>query len=270
MRNIFFIIGVARSATTAVVNIFSISKNSKVFVEQEPKLCIEARRLYNGSLDSPKEFIKKAKEVHINAVINEGFIYGDKNPNYLPFIPSLDALWQPKFIFVVRNGRDVVRSLMNWHNVCRGNIFGMKEDDETSNIISPEQDKWDYSRLRPNCGEPYFKEWKRLSRFEKCSWYWNEFNIIMFDCIARLEKRKWRLININTIKAKDFKDIFDFLGLNNFSAERVKNILDAYINSSIGRMGVAKSFPESNLWTVEQDAKFDKYAGKMMEELRYY
>ncbi|MBU1121517.1 MAG: sulfotransferase [Candidatus Omnitrophica bacterium] len=270
MKNIFFIIGSVRSATTAVAKIFTNSTNSEIFIEQEPKLCIEARNLYKKAINKPMEVIKEVKERHIKSVIDRGLIYGDKNPNYLPFIPYIDNLWQPKFIFIVRDGRDVVRSMMDWHNISRGNIFGMREDEDGSKIISPEQDWWDYSRLRPNPDEFYFGQWRNMNRFEKCSWYWNEFNDQMLNYSSRLDKERWRLINVNTIKVSDFEAIFNFLGLRGFNLKKTEKIFASGINSPMDKAGVLKEFPDWLSWSDDQMKIFNKYAKDMMKKFGYY
>ena len=85
MADIFFVIGCARSGTTALVKMLNMSQNATVFVEQKPNLCIEARNLYRGILRDPKQVIQKAKSEPIQKVLSNGLKYGDKNPNYLPF-----------------------------------------------------------------------------------------------------------------------------------------------------------------------------------------
>ena len=269
MENLFFIIGCARSGTTACAKILSISTNSKVFVEQQPKLCKEARDQYKKKITNPIKTIKNAKEYYIKSVTEKGLIYGDKNPNYLLFVPYMEELWKPKFIFLVRDGRDVVRSMMDWHDICGGNIYGMKEDEECSDIVSFDQDWWDYSRLRPNGGEPYYAEWKNLSRFEKCSWYWNEFNTQMFKHVSSLDKKRWRLININTVKVSDFEKIFNFLGLNGFNPEKIDKMITARINSPMDRTNMSNKFPNWRSWSDEQNKIFNKHAEKMMLTLGY-
>ncbi len=269
MTNIFFIIGCARSGTTAITKILSTANNAELYVEETPKLCLEARDLYKGDLEKAEKVLKEAKEKRIKETTGRGIIYGDKNPNYLPFIPHLELLWQPKFIFIVRDGREVVRSLMDWHEISEGNIFGMSEDEEGSTITSPKEDWWDYSRLRPNPGEPYSGQWKTLSRFEKCSWYWNKFNLLMLDYASKLDKERWRLININKTTAEDFEEIFDFLGLRGFNIDKIDTMLNTSINSATDRGGISKEFPRWDNWSEEQTKIFDKHSGDLMKRLGF-
>ena len=35
----------------------------------------------------------------------------------------MEEIWSPKFLFIIRNGKDVVISLMDWDNFSSGNIL---------------------------------------------------------------------------------------------------------------------------------------------------
>ena len=274
MADIFFIIGCARSGTTALVKMLNTSQNATVFVEQQPNLCIEARNLYRGILRDPRQVIGEAKLEPIQKVLSSGLKYGDKNPNYLPFVPYIAELWDCKFLFPVRDGREVVRSLMDWHDFynqkfSHSGVFAMKEDDPNSPTDSPEQDWWDYSRLRPNPGNPYFEEWQRLSRFEKCAWYWANFNKKALELFSQLDNQRWLLVDMKSLDRFKMKDVFDFLGLDGFNANRIGEMINARINSLQERAGLPDKFPSWTDWTQEQRDAFDRIAGEMMESVVY-
>ena len=274
MADIFFIVGCARSGTTALVKMLNTCQNATVFVEQKPNLCIEARNLYRGILSDPKQVIQKAKSEPIQKVLSSGLKYGDKNPNYLPFIPYIAELWDCKFLFPVRDGREVVRSLMDWHDFynqkfSHSGVFAMKEDDPNSPIDSPEQDWWDYSRLRPNPGTPYFEEWQRLSRFEKCAWYWTNFNKKALESFSELDDQRWLQVNMKSLDRFKMKQIFDFLGLDGFNANQIEKLINARINSLQERAGLPDKFPRWTDWTQEQRNAFDRIAGDTIKCVVY-
>ncbi len=274
MADIFFIIGCARSGTTALVKMLNTSQNATVSVEQKPNLCIEARDLYRGILSDPKQVIGEAKSVPIQNVLSSGLKYGDKNPNYLPFIPYIAELWDCKFLFPIRDGREVVRSLMDWHDFysqkfSHSGVFAMKEDDPNSPVDSPEQDWWDYSRLRPNLNDPYFEEWQRLSRFEKCAWYWANFNKKALELFSELDDRRWLQVEMKSLDRFKMKQIFDFLGLDGFNANQIEDMINARINSLQERAGLPDKFPCWTDWTQEQRNAFDRIAGDTMESVVY-
>ena len=274
MADIFFVIGCARSGTTALVKMLNMSQNATVFVEQKPNLCIEARNLYRGILRDPKQVIQKAKSEPIQKVLSNGLKYGDKNLNYLPFVPYIAELWDCRFLFPVRDGREVVRSLMDWHDFysqkfSHSGVFAMKEDDPNSSVDSPEQDWWDYSRLRPNPGTPYFETWQRLSRFEKCAWYWANFNKKALELFSQLDNQHWLQVDMKSLDRPKMRQVFDFLGLDGFNAQRIGEMINARINSLQERAGLPDKFPPWTDWTQEQRNAFDRIAGEMMECVVY-
>ena len=274
MADIFFIIGCARSGTTALVKMLNTSQNATVFVEQKPNLCIEARNLYRGILSDPRQVIEGAKLEPIQKVLSRGLKYGDKNPNYLPFIPYIAELWDCKFFFPVRDGREVVRSLMDWHDYysqkfSHSGVFAMKEDDPNSSTDSPKRDWWDYSRLRPNPGDPYFEEWQQLSRFEKCVWYWTNYNRKALELFSELDYRQWFQVDMKSLDRSMMREIFDFLGLDGFNADQIGEVMNTRINSLQERAGLPDKFPRWTDWTPEQRNAFDRIAGDMMECVVY-
>ncbi len=274
MADIFFIVGCARSGTTALVKMLDMAQNATVFVEQKPNLCIEARNLYQGILTNPKQVIQEAKSEAIQKVLSSGLKYGDKNPNYLPFIPYIDELWDCKFLFPVRDGREVVRSLMDWHDfynrkLSHSGVFAMKEDDPNSSVVSPEQDWWDYSRLRPNPGTLYCEMWQQLSRFEKCAWYWANFNKKALELFSQLDNQRWLQVNMKSLDSVKMKQIFDFLGLDGFNIQQIGEMLNARINSLQERAGLPDKFPPWSDWTQRQRNAFDRIAGDMMARMVY-
>ena len=274
MTDIFFIIGCARSGTTALVKMLNTSQNATVSVEQKPNLCIEARNVYRGVLRDPKQVIGEAKSEPIQKVLSSGLKYGDKNPNYLPFIPYIAELWDCKFLFPIRDGREVVRSLMDWHDFysqkfSHSGVFAMKEDDPNSLVDSPEQDWWDYSRLRPNPDDPYFEAWQRLSRFEKCAWHWANFNKKALGLFSELDNQRWLQVDMKSLDRFKMKQIFDFLGLDGFNADQIEEMMNARINSLQERAGLPDKFPRWTDWTQEQRNAFDRIAGDTMESMVY-
>src|SRR5688572_28498775 len=58
-------------------------------------------------------------------------LVGDKIPNYVLNIPTLHALWpQAKFVHIIRDGRDVCLSMVNWQtaHVAAGRLATWTED----------------------------------------------------------------------------------------------------------------------------------------------
>jgi len=268
MSDIFFIIGCVRSATTAYAQILGTARNAEVFIEQEPKLLVESRELLKGNLQDPISTLRQAKDVRIQAVLDKGLKFGDKNTSYMPFIPYLTTIWDSKIVFLIRDGRDVVRSLMDWHRF-RHPIFCMHEDDDKSELRKPEQAIWDYSRFRPNPEDPIFNRWKQMDVFEKAAWHWANYNAMALDHLSQLDPSRWIQIDVNRASIKDVKKCFDFLGLNGFNKHNVSEILYTRINRFNDGLKDADRFTHWKYWDLEELQKFEKFAGEVMSKLAY-
>lgn len=269
MLNPVFIIGCPRSGTTAYAKLLDHATNAKIHIELPPRLRIESRNLIKGELPDPEIVLRKAKHLHILRNEEESIIFGDKNPCYLPFIPYLTRIWNCKIIFLVRDGRDVVRSLLDWHKFKSYNVFSMREDDLESPKTEPSSDPWDYSRIRPNSDHALYSSWRQLSRFEKCSWYWTEFNTLAMEHLNKIDYASWRLVDVTHAGVEDIRKLYEFLNLEGFNKDFIQKQLSAKINSLKERTGVEGDTPHWTNWSERQTKKFEVYASELMSELNY-
>lgn len=269
MSDIFFITGHGRSGTTAIARILNTATNAEVFVEQPPKLTIESRQLYDGILKDPEKILFESKNQYIQEVINKGLKYGDKNLTYVPFIPYLLKLWDCKIIYLIRDGRDVVRSSMDFHNIHSKNIYAMAEDEENSSKTLPEHDPWDYSRLRPLKDDPLNKRWKKISRFQKVAWKWSKTNEIALNYLSNIAPDRWILLDISRVTVDKIEELFDFLGLTGFDRDLIERMLNKKINSLFEKTKKQSKFPHWSQWDPQMIEEFNEFAGGMMKKLEY-
>lgn len=269
--NPLFLIGCARSGTTALAKIFNMASNADIYIEEPPKLCIESRDYYKGILSeqSLKEILLSSKGKRINELKKLNKIYGDKSPNYLPLIPIMEKIWVPRYIFIIRDGRDVVRSMMDWHEISNGNFFGMAEDEVNSHVLSPEEDWWDYSRIRPDEQEKIELNWFNMTRFEKCAWHWNKFNELLLENYRNISETRSFLININNITPGLVNEIFEKTGLERFDNNKYNEMINSKLNSKRENTELKNKFPVWKNWNNKDRDSFFKYAESMMKKLNY-
>ncbi|MFC1936379.1 sulfotransferase [Chloroflexota bacterium] len=266
MEKAYFIIGAARSGTTAMANILNTASNAVTYTEQPPKLCVASRMHYEGILPYPKDFIYKSKNNAIEDAWKSGKIYGDKNPNYVYFIKEISELWNSKFLFLIRDGRDVVRSCMDCHPL-RGPGYGRYEDSHDSDLAQAEDNFWDFSRLRPRKGSALFHNWRDLLPFEKFAWGWSEFNQILLSKAENLQEDRYMIVDMSTINTETMKEAFAFLNLEGFDS----NLIDQMMTSKINTIPLDKAsrFPSWEDWDENLINSFNTYAGDMMQRLGY-
>src|SRR6056297_386467 len=268
MDNIFFIIGFSRSGTTAVAKILNTASNASVFVEQPPKMCIDSGMRYEGNLPEPKEFILKSKEKQIQDVQKQGMIYGDKNMNYLYFVKEMRELWPCKFVFLVRDGREVVRSAMNWDKKHPGRNYNRYEDHPEATITQPEEDFWDFGRIRPLKNNQIFSRWKSMDLFEKFAWSWNEYNKILIEHVKKLDQEEFIILDMSNVCVENIFQTFEFLNLNGYMKSKVSEMMKSKINTTHAEE--SQKFQHWSDWDEKMNRKFECYASEMMGKLGYF
>lgn len=270
MRKPLFIIGAFRSGTTAIANILNLSENADVYVEHPPKLSLESRLLYDGALLQPLKVLKDNKEHWIRSGVESGRVIGDKNANYLPFIPYLKTAFDCRFLFIARDGRSVVRSMMDWETVVPSNFYRRREDSAEYPDKSAEEDYWDYSLIRPQPGTETGQEWQSMSHFEKLCWYWAAYNRLMLEKLSLLEENEKYLCKMDQVNADDILEMCEFFEIESIPKEVIQNALTSRINTGESRGKISDPFPTWDGWSKEQQGQFRRIAGSQMVDLGYW
>jgi len=271
----YFVIGCHRSGTTSIARIFDEAENGVCYVEPVPNLNCEARERMDGQLGEATGIVQAAIEPRISAC--DTTVYGEKNAPLGMFTKELLQLCDCRFIFVVRDGRDVVRSLINWHEGLFGSIY--RECKETSNLteqakaavanLPVELDYSDYFRPRPLPGEPLFEQWENLSRMEMCAFFWSRYNDYVLDALSGLPDECYRIVDYSIPSPVEIMEAARFVGLEGVEATKVRSMLDKKINSLKDRTGFIGGYPHWHDWDDEQMGKFMTIAGSTMKRLGY-
>ena len=188
----------------------------------------------------------------------KGSVYVESNVGYYGLLDILpDVFSRNKAIFIVRDGREWVRSTLNW-----GEIFGKK------GIRKPFSHKWPTAKDFPD--SPYFEKWHLLSRFEQICWIWSTLNQYALDTIEKnpnarifyFEKifsGKGRYSYLNELV--EFAVALPTIRINKLG--KTDGWLEKRIHMSSG------NFPAWDNWTKEQKSQFERICGPVMEKLDY-
>jgi hypothetical protein len=264
--DVIFVVGHPRSGTTMLTKILDLATNAQFHVEQPPKLCVAARTHYDYGVPHVRDFLRKSKQPSINAAHGRRMKYGDKNQNYLHFIEELASVWDCRFVIIHRDGRDVVRSKMQWDSLGKTN-YGRYEDDPEGVVTQAEEDFWDYSRLRPRPGEAVYERWRQIPKFEKFCWAWARFHHILFEALSRLPDERYIVFGVESLSSETVQRLYAQLGLTGFDEKPVRKLLTARINTSV-RQGV-EGFPDWTEWSDKQKSVFLRHGRRWMERLGY-
>lgn len=268
-QDIHLVTGAFRSGTTAMCHILGIATNAEVHVEDPPKMCHEARARYEGrSTADDLEAVMDARSQAAKKTLDKGLKYVDKNPNHLMFLDAAIRRFDSRTLICIRDGREVVRSMMDWHAIQGKSIFTLAEDDPDSDRHGDDH-PWDDSLLRPRPGEPLHDKWRTVSRFEHCAWYWNRYNELALEAAERHGAERVMTIDMTNADVDTYARAFAFLGLEGFDADRVTALMQARINSVKWRSGEEDRFPHWPHWDAGRTARFEALAGNMMRRLGY-
>jgi hypothetical protein len=187
-----------------------------------------------------------------------GSVYVESNAGYYGLIDVLgDVYRHHKVAFLIRDGRDWVRSKMNW-----GEMYGKGE------LRSIFAHTWP-TALEID-GDPYGSRWDTMSRFDRVCWAWTRLNryaleaipsnpdaqLFRFEDVFRSERRYDRLTEL-------VEFVTDLPGVEPVPAEALEGWLDKKIHGSSG------DFPTWDGWSIEQRETFLAMCGSLMEELGY-
>ena len=275
MKESFFVVSCARSGSTSLTNILNQATNCECVSEPTPNLNIETRLMMEGRLKDPISLLKNTIVKRVQQSKYE--IYGEKNVTYAPFIEPLYDLLKCKFIFIVRDGRDVVRSLIDWHELIWGSIYRECKDpgnltEEAYKKVSNlpiHKDTSDYSRPRPQPGDPHYDSWLEYSREEMCAWYWQHINRLYLDQLLKIPPTAYQILDYTKPRPSDIVEVADFLNLEGLTESKISVMLNSKINSVKSRFGVTRRYPDWPNWTSTQRRQFDEIAQKQMRQLGY-
>jgi len=131
--NVFILLSCARSGSTSLARILDEAVNGRCAVEPVPNLNRETREAMDGRLEDADGIVEATVVARAVERLEEVEVYGEKNVTYGPFVEKLYKRLDCRFVLITRDGRDVVRSLINWHEARFGTIY--RECREPGNLM---------------------------------------------------------------------------------------------------------------------------------------
>jgi hypothetical protein len=187
-----------------------------------------------------------------------GSIYVEANLGYYGLLDIIPSVFKNhREIYIVRDGRDWIRSMMNW-----GEAYGKR------GIRKYFSHRWPGAGDIPN--DPYAEKWNSFSQFEKLCWAWRRLNeyavetapknpcvrLFHFEKIFSGEKRYQYLNDLVTFATS-------LPGIDSRSIGKIDGWLEHKIHQS------SNQFPNWKKWTTDQKCQFKEMCGPLMEELGY-
>jgi hypothetical protein len=271
----FLIAGAARSGTTSLASILDRASNATVKIEPVPNLNVETRLAMEGRLPD----LAAAVSSYLQGKADAGDrIYGEKQITLAPFIEEIARQSDCQFVYIHRDGRDVVRSMIDWHDMMFGSIY--RECRETGSLgqgarqraaaLLVHNDSSDFSRIRPLPGDPFHAEWAQMSRAEMSAYYWSRTNDLYADAFDAIDPDRVTRIDYTNAGAEGVLAAAAMAGLKGLDRETVEEMLKARINSAVGRAGGGTRSPHWTSWSSGEREAFERIAGGTMRRLGYW
>ena len=186
-KKFFFILAIGRSGTTFLAHLLNLSAGAVVFHEPTRSDIDAYRRAFYSPGEAERYVASfRRKEMYLRTRLMDFTVYGEVNSLLRRHFHALSQHFPAAgFLHLVRDGRDVVRTMMSTVALTPGDMWT----------------GW----LRPHESDPFFAQWPTMDRFAKLCWYWrveNQYlrtsmgNTVRFEEIARdyecLEQRVLR------------------------------------------------------------------------------
>lgn len=278
-RQVFFVTGAGRSGTTSAIRVLGEAARTAVVSEPLPRLSHETHLHRLGRLPDPRPILWQTMAPRIRAALVEADAYGEKDQLLYGCLTHLRELFAGRFLFVTRDGRDAVRSLVDVHRLFNGNLYREAGGELSPEVRQVSERVWsnprgranELYRPRPRPGDPWFDRWPRLTRFEMTAWLWSHQVRTTLAQLNALPDGCWTSIDYSAgLTAESFAPVYELFGLAGFDAGRVQAVLDSRVNSLAGKKLAGQASPRWPDWPAERRESFDAIAAAAMVELGYY
>jgi len=240
-KNIFFILAIGRSGTKFLADLLANAEG--VYVVHEPvKEDFQAYQDAFHNNEKARDYIERfrKKEIYLRARGKQIDTYGEVNSVLRRHCNALrEAFPQANFIHLIRDGREVIRSMMSRKT--------MTLEDLNTRLIHPKK------------GDSWRKQWPEMNRFERLCWYWQVENHYLRNSIRYTVQFEKLISSYNYFKEK----LLDALRLSikedvwRLTINTPKNATKRYI------------IPHWSDWDTKRREAFEKICGTEMKKNGY-
>lgn len=239
--NIFFVLAIGRSGTRFLAEL--LNQIPGAYVAHEP--VDDDYLAHQKAFHNEKEAVYyvqrfRRKEIYLRVRDREVTTYGEVNSLLRRHCNALKrAFPNAHFVHLVRDGRDVARSMMSRKTMTH-------EDPHTTLIY-------------PTNADPWKDEWDEMSRFEKLCWYWQVENHYLRNNIERTVQLE-RLISSYDYFSKQLLCPLDLnvpKSVWQAAVDRPKNATEQY------------EIPHWTSWERQRKTIFREICGEEMNRLGY-
>lgn len=238
-RKMFFMLGMGRSGSMFLAKCLNKYTDAIVYHEhrRDRDACVQAY----WSEEAARRYLRyRGLVIRYRTKFRNVPVYGEVNSYLRYHVDALRLAWNPVIFHLVRDGRDVVRSIMN------RKAYTSADSKHTG-------------RITPKEGDFMLAGWESRDRFEKVCWYWADTNRHLLDKGATL------------VRFEDAKGSFEYF------RQRLLDPLRLEMEEAIWRrekdrprnVNLSYSFPAWEDWNEGQRLTFERVCGPVMRDMGY-
>lgn len=242
----FFVLSAGRCGTMTLAHLLNTASNARVWHHPQPDPIKESLLAYWDVIDKKKVFWRTRYPI-LNKTWSKGLVHGETDLLMTPFCEMIaDEIPDSKFIVLVRDPRDFVRSGMRRNYYCGH--------------------PWDFGRLRPKKATEKFEKWKKLDQFGKICWLWNETYQQINLMVSKIGEDRALVVRFEDIIGTIEKtmEVFKFLDLKGFDKEKIRAILSHKLNEQVGG-----TFEKPENWPAHRHDTLWRTCGQTAEKYGY-
>lgn len=240
-KNVFFILGLGRSGTHFLSQLLNADSNAVVYHEPLPE-DFQAVPAAQQSDQAGYHYIEHVRKKRIYLLTRKRAVltYGEANSNLRYHVKALQqSIPNAKLLHLIRDGRDVVRSLMARQHYTNDGIG--------------------HHSIIPRLDDPYYLKWSGLSRFEKMCWLWADSNTRLSNDVKEYVRFEQIVSDYDYFHEK----IERYLGID-IGRARWQAAIEQPADPT-----VAHVLPSWRQWDVKLQQSFDTICGPVMQQYSY-
>jgi hypothetical protein len=244
----FFVVSTGRAGSKLISHLLSAVDGCTCEHEPEPALILEASAYRYGDI-SQEETVALLRETRSPRL--NGDVYCESNQTLSLLIPVLVRVFpQARFIWLMRNGRDMVASAYSkqWYS-------GHSENHDRYEDCTPLEKRWIDGRIQGDrCGDLSAAAWASLDRFGHCCWYWYYVNDLIARDLAQYAPNRYYRIHLEAIDAQ-LPALLRWMGLKTLLRPAARRI----------NPGKRAAHPWSE-WSEAQRDQFEHWCAEQMDK----
>ena len=247
-----FVLSTGRVGTQTLASLLRLGREVYAYHEPKPYLYALSKLSYQywtnpAALEILNEAFLIARHKKLDYALSCDKGYVETSPQVTFLAPAiLAAVPSVRFIHLVRDPRNVVRSCMRRHWY--------------------DGSSYDKTRISPHPDSLVGQQWRDYDVFQKNLWLWTETNRWILDFSMDLRERVL-LIQAESIfnaSKKTLEDLFDFVGIAMPSEWKIQRVLYKKLNAQ--KRG---TFPQISEWSAEMYSDLIAIAGDIAGQLGY-